>query len=108
MNLEECICMLQKIVGCFAALVLGSTFTLAARADASAVTPLHEGWSVQSACKIQAEGEAISTAAFHPEGWYGTSVPATVLTVQVAAGTYKEPYFGTNLRNIPGATYPVG
>src|ERR1700733_5818791 len=99
--------MLQKIVGCFV-FTLASMFTLSARADASPVTALHEGWSVQSGCKFQAEGEKISTVAYHPEGWYSTSVPATVLTVQVAAGTYKDPYFGTNLRDIPGTTYPMG
>jgi exo-1,4-beta-D-glucosaminidase len=99
--------MLQKIVGCFV-FTLASMFTLSARADASPVTALHEGWSVQSGCKFQAEGEKISTVAYHPEGWYVTSVPATVLAVQVAAGTYKDPYFGTNLRDIPGTTYPMG
>ena len=100
--------MLQKIVGCFAVFALASMFTLSARADDSPVTALHEGWSVQSGCKFQAEGEKISTVAYHPEGWYVTSVPATVLAVQVAAGTYKDPYFGTNLRDIPGTTYPMG
>jgi len=101
--------MLQKVVGCFAVFILGSTFTLSAHADASpSVMALHEGWSVQSSCKLQAAGENISTTAYHPEGWYSTSVPATVLTVQVAAGTYKDPYFGTNLRDIPGTTYPMG
>jgi len=100
--------MLQKVAGCFAAFVLGSTLALAAHADASSVMALHEGWSVQSGCKLQAEGGNISTLAYHPEGWYSTSVPATVLAVQVAAGTYKDPYFGANLRDIPGTTYPVG
>lgn len=104
--------MLQKMAGCIAAFVLafvfGSTVTLAAHADAPAVTALHEGWSLQSACKLQAEGESISTTAYHPDGWYSTSVPATVLAVQVAAGAYKQPFFGMNLRDIPGTTYPVG
>jgi len=51
--------MLQKIVGCFV-FTLASMFTLSARADASPVTALHEGWSVQSGCKFQAEGEKIT------------------------------------------------
>jgi exo-1,4-beta-D-glucosaminidase len=100
--------MLQKLARCFAALILGSMLALAAHADASAAMALHEGWRVQSACKLQAEGEAISTTAFHPDGWYAATVPATVLAVQVAAGIYKNPYFGTNLRDLPGMTYPVG
>ncbi len=35
-------------------------------------------------------------------------VPATVLAAQVAAGVYKDVYFGMNLRSIPGASYPIG
>ena len=26
----------------------------------------------------------------------------------MAAGTFKDPYFGTNLRDLPGMTYPIG
>jgi exo-1,4-beta-D-glucosaminidase len=69
---------------------------------------LHDGWNLQSACKITATGEAISTTAFHPEGWIAASVPSTVVAAQVAAGEIKDPYFGVNLRKIPGETYPIG
>jgi len=75
---------------------------------ASSGTPLHDGWQLQSACKVQAAGDAISKAAFHPEGWIATSVPATVVAAQVAAGLYPDPYYGMNLRKIPGETYPIG
>jgi exo-1,4-beta-D-glucosaminidase len=75
---------------------------------ASSGTPLHEGWQLQSACKVQAAGDAVSTTGFHPDGWIATSVPATVVAAQVAAGIYPDPYYGMNLRNIPGETYPIG
>ena len=71
-------------------------------------TPLREGWTLQSACKIQADGAAISTAAYHPQGWTEVAVPSTVLAAQVASGEFKQPYFGMNLRSIPGANYPIG
>ena len=35
-------------------------------------------------------------------------MPSTVLAAQVAAGLLPDPYYGDNLRNIPGASYPVG
>ncbi len=70
--------------------------------------PLREGWSLQSGCKIQAQGEAISTASFETKGWYSVTVPTTVLAAQVAAGTFPDPYYGDNLRKIPGTNYPVG
>jgi exo-1,4-beta-D-glucosaminidase len=95
--------MFQKAAGVFPVFVLGLFSFSAAHADA-----LRDGWNVQSACKLQADGEQISTTAYHPEGWYKTSVPATVLTVQVNSGVYRQPYFGTNLRDIPGTTYPIG
>jgi exo-1,4-beta-D-glucosaminidase len=91
----------------FAVLALLSIAALPA-AIAETSTPLHEGWNIQSACKLQADGAAISTAAFHPEHWITATVPATVLAAQVAAGEFKDPFYGTNLRKIPGTSYPIG
>jgi exo-1,4-beta-D-glucosaminidase len=71
-------------------------------------TPLRDGWALQSACKLQADGATISSSTFHPQGWTPVAVPSTVLAAQVAAGEYKQPYYGLNLRSIPGATYPIG
>ncbi len=75
---------------------------------AGTVTPLHEGWQLQSACKLEVAGETISTDAFKPDGWLKTAVPSTVLAAQVDAGVFPDPYFGMNLRQIPGTTYPIG
>jgi len=75
---------------------------------AGTVTPLHEGWQLQSACKLQGAGDTIATSAFQTEGWLKTAVPSTVLASQAAAGVYPDPYFGMNLRQIPGTTYPIG
>ena len=50
----------------------------------------------------------ISSATFRHEGWYRATVPATVLAAQVASGEFKDPYFGMDLRRIPGMTYPIG
>ncbi len=71
-------------------------------------TPLRDGWTLQSACKVQADGAAISVASFHPQDWYSVTVPSTVLAAQVAAGEIKQPYYAMNLRKIPGANYPIG
>jgi exo-1,4-beta-D-glucosaminidase len=75
---------------------------------AATVAPLHEGWQLQSACKLQATGDTIATETFHPDGWLKTAVPSTVLASQAAAGVYPDPYYGMNLRQIPGTTYPIG
>jgi exo-1,4-beta-D-glucosaminidase len=76
--------------------------------SASTVTPLHDDWRMQSACKFQAGGNAITAADFSVDGWLKTSVPSTVLAAQVAAGALPDPYYGDNLRKIPGTSYPVG
>jgi exo-1,4-beta-D-glucosaminidase len=76
--------------------------------SAASVTELHDGWHVQSACKLHAAGETIATPGFSVDGWIQTSVPSTVLAAQVAAGLFPDPYFGDNLRKIPGTGYPIG
>ena len=46
--------------------------------------------------------------AFSTDGWHATSVPSTVVAALVADKTFPDPYFGENLRSIPGTTYPIG
>lgn len=69
---------------------------------------LQEGWRLQSACKVQADGAAISAKGFSTGDWLPVSVPSTVLAAQVADKVFPDPYFGMNLRNIPGTSYPIG
>jgi len=95
----------SRAASCLASAVVGVFATVASHA---AETPLREGWTLQSACKLQADGAAISSVGFHPEKWFNVTVPSTVLAAQVAAGEYKQLYYGLNLRSIPGADYPIG
>jgi len=81
---------------------------LPAALKAGTVTPLRNGWQLQSACQLQAAGDSISAEGFKTEGWLAASVPTTVLAAQAAAGTVPDPYYGTNLRQIPGTGYPIG
>jgi exo-1,4-beta-D-glucosaminidase len=76
--------------------------------QAATVTPLHEGWRVQSACQLQATGGAIAAEGYAAEDWLKTAVPSTVLAAQAAAGVIPDPYYGLNLRQIPGGGYPIG
>jgi exo-1,4-beta-D-glucosaminidase len=69
---------------------------------------LGQGWMVQSSAKAPESGDVISTAAFHPEGWYPTAVPSTVLAALVRNSVYPNPDYGMNLRSIPGTAYPIG
>src|SRR5882757_4647844 len=72
------------------------------------VLRLHESWELSSGCAVKDTGDAISTLTYHPSRWMKTAVPSTVLAAQVEAGQFKDPFFGMNLRKIPGTTYPIG
>ncbi|HEY2118307.1 MAG TPA: glycoside hydrolase family 2 protein [Candidatus Acidoferrum sp.] len=69
---------------------------------------LRDGWEVQSSSKVKGDGDKVSVEGFDTKGWYKTSAPKTVFAVLVENGVYKEPYFGMNLRTIPGIEYPIG
>lgn len=68
---------------------------------------LSTGWRLQSSQRAGAEGAALSKAGASTEGWTAATVPSTVLAAQVAAGQVPDPFFGKNLRAIPGTTYPI-
>ncbi len=69
--------------------------------------PLHlrDAWNLQSVAIVREGGEEISTTAYHPKGWYRTSVPTTVFAALVDNKVYPDPYFGMNLLSVPGTEY---
>lgn len=69
---------------------------------------LHAGWALQSSCLFLAKGEQISALRYRTNGWHSATVPTTVVAALVADKTYPDPYYGMNLRDIPGTTYPIG
>ena len=77
----------------------------AASVEASTKLPLHNNWMLQSSCDVKTEGAKISTTSFHPDGWHKTAVPTTVVAALVEDGTYPDPYFGMNLKKLPGMDY---
>ncbi len=97
----------------FAAIGLAATLLAAAtisapRARADGDITLREGWRVQSSAKVSASAEAVSAVGFDASSWYKTSAPNTVFAVLVENGVYKNPYFGMNLRSVPGVSYKIG
>ena len=63
---------------------------------------LTAGWKIQSCDKVRENGDIVSTGNFKPDGWYPASRPSTVLAVLCKNGVFPDPYFGENLRKIPG------
>ena len=90
-----------------AALLVAATFAPPAARGDDDIT-LREGWRVQSSAKVSEGAEAVSTAGFNDSSWYKATAPNTVFAVLVENGVYKNPYFGMNLRSVPGMSYKIG
>ena len=94
-----------RVALCAAVVLAGA----ARAAEAAAATlQISSGWRIQSSAQVTASGDAIATPGFDASSWHPATVPATVVAALVANGDYPDPYFGTNLRKIPGTTYPIG
>jgi exo-1,4-beta-D-glucosaminidase len=90
-----------------AVLMLGMVMQLRA-AEPDGKTLLDTGWAIQSSVQVQEKGDFISTTRFTPQNWYAATIPSTVLAALVQNKVYPDPYFGMNLRAIPGTTYAIG
>ena len=86
----------------------GLVLPKAGRIRSEANLPLREGWNLQSSCKVGEKGEILSTPSFQPKDWYTVTVPTTVFAALVKKKVYPDPFFGMNLRSVPGVTYPIG
>lgn len=69
---------------------------------------LREGWLIAPSRFVEERGESVSTREYQPRNWYPATVPTTVLAALVADKVYDDPFFGMNLRSIPGTAYPIG
>jgi exo-1,4-beta-D-glucosaminidase len=64
---------------------------------AGVATPIAH-WQIQSSAKAQQSGAEVSSAGFSTEGWYPVSGRATVMAGLLENGTYKNVFYGDNLR----------
>ncbi len=94
----------------FAPWIAAAAASLTVLAPSAVASPLalKKDWTLQSSAKVTASGDAISRPGFKTEGWHAITVPNTVVGALVENGHLKDPYFGMNLRSIPGTTYPIG
>jgi exo-1,4-beta-D-glucosaminidase len=86
-------------------LLIPSLALHAAAVEGSTRIPLAENWQMQSSCIARNGGAEISTLGFHADGWHNGRVPTTVVAALVADGTYPDPYYGMNLKSLPGMDY---
>jgi exo-1,4-beta-D-glucosaminidase len=89
-------------------LALTEPLAIAKDAQSGAKLLLNGEWRIQPSKELREGGEVLSKANFPVHSWYAASVPSTVLAALVKDEVYLDPYFGKNLRSIPGTTYPIG
>jgi len=103
--------MVRRLVVVILGLLLNSLFSVAAtpasEGNGSSQVLLRENWFIQPSADVRADGAAISTAGFSTREWYPATLPSTVLSALVEDKVYPDPYIGTNLRSVPGTTYPI-
>ena len=88
---------------CFYLLILSAINSCSTNISSDAeIFKLNENWLIQSTDSIQNTGKKISTVEFEPQNWYKTDIPKTVLAALVENTVYPDPYYGENLKSIPG------
>ncbi len=93
---------------CIPLLMWTAAMAAAPAAPAPPKLVLDKQWRIQSSSAVAEKGPALSTAGYRARDWYRVTAPSTVFAGLVANRVYPDPYFGTNLRSVPGVTYPVG
>ncbi|MEU4350769.1 exo-beta-D-glucosaminidase [Streptomyces sp. NPDC023838] len=76
------------------------------RTVAPASTPL-SGYAIQSTAKVTDSAAAVSSPGYPAKGWYPAGPRSTVLAALLASGTYADPFYSTNQKNIPTADFAV-
>src|ERR1043165_6474933 len=89
-------------------IAVGAVLLIATGVRAQERRMLHNGWRLQSSAKVGVDGEKISSAAYDASGWYTATAPSTVAGALVENGTFKDPFFGMNLRELPGMSFKIG
>ncbi|MDJ0762778.1 MAG: glycosyl hydrolase family 2 [Myxococcota bacterium] len=62
---------------------------------------LNHAWQVQSSRVVGRDGAALSTEMGASHHWYKTNLPNTVLGTLVDNGLYADPFYGSNILDIP-------
>jgi exo-1,4-beta-D-glucosaminidase len=100
-------CRYAMFAGILAAAVLFPSMA-AAQSLQNPKIEMKSGWSMQSSLQTSGTGAEASKAGYAAQTWYAATVPTTVVAALVDNHVYPDPYFGMNLRQIPGTSYKIG
>lgn len=68
----------------------------------SSLNPGFQNWRLSSSADINMTGEELSRPGVDVSAWHPTAVPKTVLAALVDNDVYPDPYYGVNMKSIPG------
>lgn len=71
-------------------------------AQAGDLLPLKENWALRSSDGLHGTGQELSSPGVSLEGWQTITVPNTIIAALASCGVYPDPYYGVNLKKIPG------
>ena len=90
------------------ALTLAPVVALAAPvADREGRLTLREGWQLQTSAKVRAPGSSCRRLRSSPATGTRSRVPTTVVAALVKNKVLRDPYFGMNMRELPGGNYKI-
>jgi exo-1,4-beta-D-glucosaminidase len=93
---------MKAIIVLTSAILIFFTICCSTKIPADGKLLLRDNWAIQSSSEISTDGKTISLPGFPTDNWYPTSVPTTVLAALVANKVYPDPYYGTNITDLPG------
>src|SRR5262245_53005033 len=76
-------------------------------AAAAAAPAALSGYRIQSTAKTSDTGATISQPGYADAAWYAAAPRSTVLGALLADGVYADPFYSTNMKNIPAADFAV-
>jgi len=100
-------------------LLLSTALALAASVQAMAAPPpatvsvsagtstALTGYRIQSTAKTSDTGATVSQPSYPATGWYAAAPRSTVLAALLQNGVYADPFYSTNMKNIPTADFTV-
>jgi len=65
------------------------------------------GYQIQSTGKTSDSGATVSQPGYAATGWYPAGPRSTVLAALLQNGLYADPFYSTNMKNIPAADFTV-
>jgi exo-1,4-beta-D-glucosaminidase len=93
---------MKKSIMLFTILLILFPFEMSSQSQSDGKIILNDNWAIHTSVALGHNGKSISSTGYKTEGWYPTTVPSTVMATLVANKVFDNPYFGTNINNLPG------